>query len=74
MASQATMMNTIRKNIALISRNITDVVLEDPLSTLSFLVEKNEDYVFDFADVWPVGKRSIVVIGHDIILDTTNSI
>jgi hypothetical protein len=74
MASQATMMNTIRKNIALISRNITDVVLEDPLSTLNFLVEKNEDYVFDFADVWPVGKRSIVVIGHDIILDTTNSI
>lgn len=67
-------MNTIRQNIALLSRNIADTALENPLSAFNFLIEKNEDYVFDFADVWPVGKRSIIVEGHDIILDTTNVI
>jgi hypothetical protein len=44
MASQATMMNTIRKNVALISRNITPATLASPTSGLSFLVEKNADY------------------------------
>jgi hypothetical protein len=48
MASQATMMNTIRKNVALISRNITDATLANPASSLSFLVEKSVDYVIDF--------------------------
>jgi hypothetical protein len=74
MASQATMMNTIRKNVALISRNITDATLANPNSSLSFLVEKQNDYLIDFGATWPANKRTIVVIGHDIILDTTNDI
>jgi hypothetical protein len=74
MANQATMMNTIRKNIALISRNITDATLASSTSGLSFLVEKNADYEALVWYVWPVGKRSIVVIWHDIILNTANDI
>jgi hypothetical protein len=70
----AVIMNTIRQNIALLSRNIADTVLENPLSAFNFLIEKNEDYVFRFAVGFPVGKRSIIVEGHDIVLDTTNTI
>jgi hypothetical protein len=74
MASQAVIMNTIRKNIALISRNISDTILADATSAQNFLVEKASDYILDFSDTWPVNKRTIVVIGHDIVLDTTNDI
>jgi len=74
LAKHATIMNTIRQNIALLTRNISDTVLENPLSTFDFLVEKNEDYIFDFGATWPTGKRSIVVVWHDIVLDTTNTI
>ncbi len=62
MASQATMMNTIRKNVALISRNITDATLANLASSLNFLVEKQNDYIIDFGATWPVNKRTIVVI------------
>ena len=50
------------------SRNVDDVTLANPLSSFDFLVKKDDDYVFDFAAIWPTGKQSIVVIGHDIVL------
>ena len=68
------LINLIRQNIAILTRNIADSILEDPFSPFDFLVEKSQDYVFDYARVWPVGKRSIIVEGHDVILDTTNTI
>ena len=68
-------MNALQKNIAILSRNIADSVISDPASAFSFLIEKASDYVFDAGNpIWPIGKRTIVVIGHDIILDTSNVI
>lgn len=71
-ANQSTIMNTIRKNIALMSRNISDATLANPISALSFLIKKDDDYLFDFSNDIPAGKRSVIVIGHDIIIDKTS--
>lgn len=62
-------MNSIHKNITLLSRNIDPLVLEDELSTFNFMVDKTGDFIFDFNRAWPTNKRTLVVIGHDIILD-----
>jgi len=70
----ATIINTIRQNLAIITRNIGDTMLANPASGFDFLVRKDADYVFDYGAVWPVWKRSIIVVGHDIVLDTTNTI
>lgn len=68
-------MNELRKNVAVLSRNVADTVLEDPFSDFSFLIEKNGDYIFDLSNpIWPTNKRTIVVVGHDVILDTANDI
>lgn len=72
--SHANIMNAIRKNIALMSRNITDAVLQNVSSGFNFIVQKSWDFVFDFGATWPVGKETIVVIWHDIVLDTENTI
>jgi hypothetical protein len=62
-------MNTINKNLSIMSRNISDSILSDELSGLDFLVTKSSDYIFDFNKAWPTNKRTIAVIGQDIILD-----
>lgn len=74
LAKHAVIMNTIHQNLALLTRNIADAVLRDPGSSFDFLIEKSQDYVFVFWDTWPVGKKTIVSYGHDIVLDTTNTI
>jgi hypothetical protein len=68
-SSHASIINAIKKNIALISRNISDTALADDMSSFNFLIQKSADYSFPPGWVWPLGKRSIIVIGHDIILD-----
>jgi hypothetical protein len=67
--NHASIMNTINKNLSIMSRNIADSVLSDELSGLDFLVTKSSDYIFDFNKAWPTNKRTIAVIGRDIILD-----
>jgi hypothetical protein len=65
----AEIMNSVHKNIALLSRNIDSVTLMDELSPFNFLVDKTADITFDFNRSWPTNKRTLVVVGHDIILD-----
>ncbi len=71
-------MNILQKNIALLSRNIADSVLENSESAFNFMIKKSADYAFDIGNpIWPSSaqwKRTIVVIGKDIILDTSNII
>jgi hypothetical protein len=74
-SNHAKVMNTLQKNIALLTRNISDAILENPASIFEFMVMRNSDYAFDIANpIWPVNKRTIVVVGHDVVLDTTNNI
>lgn len=72
-AKHASIINTLRQNIALMSRNITGTGL-DLTSPFNFYIRRNADYEFRTGDVWPAGKRTIIVEWHDIVLDTTNSI
>ena len=68
--NHAEMLNTIRKNIALISRNIPDAVLTNPMNQFDFFVHKSNDYDTSIPWwIWPIGKKSIIVSGHDLILD-----
>jgi hypothetical protein len=62
-------MNTINKNLSIMSRNIAGSVLSDELSTLDFYVSRTSDYIFDFNKAWPTNKRTIITVGRDIILD-----
>ena len=68
----AEIMNSVHKNIALLSRNIDKATLRNELSSFNFLVDKTNDILFDFNRSWPLNKRTLVVIGHDIILDQEN--
>lgn len=69
--NHAEMLNTIRKNIALISRNIPDTDLEDPANNFRFFVHKSSDYDTSLGWwIWPAGKKTIIVEGHDLILDS----
>lgn len=65
------MLNTIRKNIALISRNANPAELADPFDPkFNFLVQRWSDYDTSVPGwTWPNGKKSIIVIGGDVILD-----
>lgn len=67
---QSNIINSIRKNLAFLMRNVPSATLADPGSNLDFMVIQDQDYVFDNANpIWPTGKSTIVTIGHDIILD-----
>ncbi len=62
----------LRKNIALMSRNINESTLEDVSSPFDFVILKNRDFRIEFSSIVPyitAGKRSIIVIGGDIIID-----
>jgi hypothetical protein len=60
--SHASIMNSIRKNISIMSRNVSDSVLGDASSGFNFIVKKDSDYEFTYGATWPVGKKTIVVI------------
>jgi hypothetical protein len=69
--NHAEMLNTIRKNIALISRNIPDSDLTNDANGFKFFVHKTSDYdTSGLGWIWPVGKKTIIVQGYDLILDT----
>ena len=62
----------IRKNIALMTRNIDDSVLETMASPFDFVILKNQDFRIQLSSIVPyigAGKRSIIVIGGDIVID-----
>ncbi len=68
--NQAEMLNIIRKNIALITRNANPNDLTDALGTkFNFLVHTGSDYDTSWGGwTWPANKKSIIVIGGDVIL------
>ncbi len=68
--NQAEMLNIIRKNIALISRNADVADLANPASPkFNFFIHRDSDYDTSVGGwTWPNGKRSIIVIGGDVIL------
>ncbi len=65
-------LNMLRRNIALMSRNISDTDLININSQHDFIIKKDgSDYIIDggwFAGTIN-GKRSVIVIGGDIILN-----
>lgn len=65
------MLNTIRKNIALISRNANPAELADPFDPkFNFLISRNTDYDTSVPWwTWPSSKKSLIIIGWDVILD-----
>lgn len=68
-SNQASILNTIKKNVALISRNISSTVL-DVGTGLKFIYQQSPIYDYDtnFGWIWPTGKRSIIIEGKDIVL------
>jgi hypothetical protein len=59
-------LNMIRKNIALMTRNIDDTTLAAIVSPLDFVIIKNNDLRIELSSLTPyltAGKRSIIVIG-----------
>lgn len=78
--NHANILNLIRKNIALMSRNVDNTTLINVTSPLDFIIVKDgnytsKDYRIDFS--WNAstninGKHSVIVIGGDIILDQTD--
>ena len=71
--NHANILNTIRKNIALISRNANPIELADPNNTKhNFLLRSWSDYDTRGGGwTWPNGKKSLIIIGWDVILDET---
>ncbi len=69
--NHAEMLNIIRKNIALISRNANPIELADAFSTkFNFLLQRGSDYDTSVPWwTWPNAKKSIIIIGGDVILD-----
>ncbi|MBC7504088.1 hypothetical protein H7169_03880 [Candidatus Gracilibacteria bacterium] len=70
--NHANILNMIRRNIALMSRNIDQTTLESVGSPHAFIIRADgSDYRIDSG--WNVGtinsKRTIIIIGGDIILD-----
>ena len=64
-------LNTIRKNVSLISRNVAPADLTNPFGTkVNFLLYNSaSDYDTSIPGwTWPTTKRSIIVIGADVIL------
>ncbi len=68
--SQSAILNTIRKNISLLSRNIPTANLISGNGT-NFIYQKGQSFDYDtsFGWIWPTGKRSIIIEGRDIILN-----
>ncbi len=69
--NHAEMLNIIRKNVALITRNANPVDLANPLSTkFNFLLQKGSDYDTSIGWwIWPSTKKSLIIVWGDVILD-----
>lgn len=65
--NHADILNLIRKNVAIISRNISDSDLANENNTLDFFIKKT-DYTLGSGGDLPNTKRSAIVVGADIIL------
>lgn len=53
-SNHSKIMNILQKNIALLSRNIADSVLENSESAFNFMIKKSADYAFDIGNpIWP---------------------
>lgn len=65
------MLNTIRKNIAILSRNAVPSELADTFSSkFNFMIQRGSDYdTSGWWWTWPSAKNSIIIIWGDIILD-----
>lgn len=64
--NHANILNLIRKNIALISRNISDSSLASISNSVDFIIQKNSDFIIQNSSLNPyitAKKRSIIVIG-----------
>ncbi len=71
--SQANILNTIHKNIAIITRNIVPASLNTG-NGIDFIYQKQNGFDYDtsFGWTWPIGKRSIIIEWRDIVLNQTN--
>ncbi len=78
--NHANILNLIRKNIALMSRNVSSSDLDDSNSNLDYIIRENPispDFRIDVPGdlsvytLAPVPKRTIIVKGGDIILNET---
>ena len=69
--NHADMLNIIRKNIALLSRNADPTEMANPFGTkFNFLLQRGADYDTSVPGwTWPSSKKSIIIIGGDVILD-----
>lgn len=68
--NHANILNLIKKSISIISRNISDADLASLTSPHNFLIYKSiPTYNMDFWWITPLTKRSIIVIGWDILID-----
>jgi hypothetical protein len=70
--NHADILNMIRKNIALMTRNVEDSDMDDPNDSPDFVVIKNKDLNIQLSSLTPyitAGKRSLIVIGGDIVID-----
>jgi hypothetical protein len=73
--NHAEILNMIRKNISLMTRNIDEGTLETVGSPFDFVILKNQDFRIQSSSIVPyigAGKRSIIVIGGDIIINETD--
>lgn len=70
--NHADILNMIRKNIALMTRNVDNTTLANITSPLDFVILKNQDLRIELSSLTPyitAGKRSIIVIGGDIVIN-----
>lgn len=70
--NHAEILNGIRKNLALLTRNISDTDLSDELGTrTNLLVKKNQDIDGTVPGwIWPSNKKTLVTIGGDVLLSS----
>lgn len=64
--NHANILNMIRRNIALMTRNIDDSALAVIASPFNFVIVKNNDLRIELSSLTPyltAGKRSLIVIG-----------
>ena len=68
--NHAGILNTIRKNVALISRNVPNTSLASG-SGVNFIYQKSPSFDYDttFAWVWPANERSIIIEWRDVVLN-----
>jgi len=72
--NHSNMLDLIRRNVALMTRNVTDTMLMDYSSQLDFVLFKNQDFRIDLSG-GSIGsfitskKKTLIVQGGDIVID-----